>query len=170
MHALQEGRSPTAPVVTLAWGHGRRGQILLHQRDGSGVWVDNVFWTPTHPSYPLHGVEDTKLALLDEFRLTESVAPIATQCLWFDGSALPVAKPQTGQGPASHIRYEGRAPVFITTSAEELRALHEAGYGDASMVLRRLSVFWFPHRVAPPAAPIPSCAPCFARFVTQHGH
>ena len=52
MHALQEGRSPTAPVVTLAWGHGRRGQILLHQRDGSGVWVDNVFWTPTHPSYP----------------------------------------------------------------------------------------------------------------------
>ena len=50
----------------------------------------------------------------------------------FDGSAVPIAKPQTGQGPASHLVYEGRAPVFITTSSDQIEALTAAGDGDST--------------------------------------
>ena len=112
------------------------------------VGTANVFWPPTHPNFPLHGLVGAKIALLDEFRFLSSVVPLATQCLWFDGSAVPIAKPQTGQGPASHLVYEGRAPVFITTSSDQLEALTAAGDGDASMILRRLQVFHFAVRVA----------------------
>ena len=62
-----------------------------------------------------------KIVILDEFRFTSSVVPLATQCLWFDGSAVPIAKPQTGQGPASHFTHQGRAPVVITTSTEQIK-------------------------------------------------
>ena len=169
LHSLREGRSPAAPVVTLAGGAGGEGKSFFLKGLVAVVGGENVFWTPTHPTFPLHGLEDAKIVLLDEFRFMESVVPIATQCLWFDGSAVPVAKPQTGQGSASHVKYHGRAPVFITTGMEDMKALSEAGDGDASMVLRRLNVFLFPHRVAKPGVSIPCCAPCFARFVMQHG-
>ena len=107
--------------------------------------------------------------ILDEFRFLKSVIPIAAQCLWFDGSAVPIAKPQTGHGSGSHVMYDGRAPLFITTSQGEVDALAQAGDGDASMLLRRLQVVRFTERVAKPNSKIPNCAPCFATFVMSQG-
>ena len=169
LSALASGRSPASPVVTLAGATGGEGKSFFIKGLAAVVGGENVFWTPTHPNFPLHGLEDAKIVLLDEFRFTKSVVPIATQCLWLDGSAVSIAKPQTGPGSVSHVKYEGSAPVFITTSIGELTALREAGDGDASMLLRRLLVFAFPHRVEKPRASIPPCASCFARFVLHHG-
>ena len=132
------------------------------------VGAEHIFWTPAHPSFPLHGLEEAKVVILVEFRFLSSVVPIATQCLWFDGSAVPIAKPQTGQGAASHLVYEGRAPVFITTSSDQIEALTAAGDGDANMILQRLQVFHFTVRVAKPHPTIPCCPRCVANFVLSN--
>ena len=50
----------------------------------------DVFWAPTHPNFPLHGLEGAKIASLDEFRYLTSVVPLASQFLWLDGSAVPI--------------------------------------------------------------------------------
>ena len=167
--ALDEGRSPMCPIVTLAGVSGGEGKSFFLKGLAAIVGPEHVFWTPTHPSFPLHGLEDAKVVILDEFRFVKSVVPLATQCLWFDGSAVPIAKPQTAQGVASHIAYRGRAPIFITTSKKETDLLAEAQDGDAAMVMRRLQVFNFTTRVAKPGCSIPSCAHCFSNFVMKHG-
>ena len=106
---------------------------------------------------------------LDDFRFSSSVVPIATQCLWFGGSPVPIAKPQNAPGAASHDVYQGRAPIFITTSMDKVEALEAAGDGDGSMLMRRLLVVSFRTPVAKPNAHIPRCASCFSRFVLMHG-
>ena len=169
LRALKEGRSPTCPIVTLAGISGGEGKSFFLKGLAAVVGQEHVFWTPTHPSFPLHGVEDAKVVILDEFRFTKSVVPLATQCLWFDGSAVPVAKPQTAQAATSHMTYRGRAPIFITTSKKEADLLAQAEDGDAAMVMRRLQVFSFTTRVAKPGCSIPNCAYCFATFVMKHG-
>ena len=168
IHSLSEGRSPASPIVTLAGVTGGEGKSFFLKGLAAVVGSEHVFWTPTHPNFPLHGLEEAKIVILDEFRFMTSVVPIATQCLWFDGSAVPIAKPQTGQAANSHITYSGRAPIFITTSQEEVDSLAEVSEGDASMVLRRLKMFHFSERVVKPSATIPSCARCFACFVMSH--
>ena len=169
LHALKEGRSPSSPIVTLTGVSGGEGKSFFLKGLAAVVGPEQVFWTPTHPNFPLHGLEEAKLVILDEFRFLTSVVPIATQCLWFDGSAVQISKPQTGHGSTSHITYSGRAPIFITTSQEEVQTLAEASEGDASMVMRRLKIFHFVTRVGKPNTTIPHCAKCFATFVTTHG-
>ena len=95
--------------------------------------------------------------------------PLATQCVWFDGSPVSVAKPQNLQGAAaaSHENYTGSAPIFITTSMRQIELLEQAGDGDASMLRRRLTVFPFTVSVPMPAMHIPPCASCFARLVSS---
>ena len=168
LHVLCEGRSPNSLIVTLAGESGGEGKSFFIKGLAAVVGTANVFWTPTHPNFPLHGLEDAKIVILDEFRFLTSVVPLATQCLWFDGSAVSIAKPQTGQGAASHLPYEGRAPVFITTSREQIDSLTAAGDGDASMILRRLQVFDFTVRVAKPHPTIPVCPRCVANFVLSN--
>ena len=154
--------------MTLAGRTGGEGKSFFLKGLAAVVGPEHVFWSPTHPNFPLHGLEDTKIALLDEFRFMTSVVPIATQHLWFDGSPLPIAKPQTGLGSASHITHHGCAPVFITTSQAELDEPAEAEDGDATMVLRRLQVFSFTERLFSPGGTIPKCGRCFATFVASH--
>ena len=169
LHSLCEGRSPSSPIVTLTGVRGGEGKSFFLKGLAAVVGVEHVFGTPTHPSFPLHGLEEAKVVILDEFRFLKSVIPIATQCLWFDGSAVPIAKPQTGHGSGSHVMYHGRAPLFITTSQGEVDALAQAGDGDASVLLRRLQVVRCTERVAKPNSKIPNCAPCFATFVMSQG-
>ena len=169
LHVLCGGRSPDSLIVTLVGAAGGEGKSFFIKGLAAVVGTEHVFWTPTHPNFPLHGLEEAKIVILDEFRFTTSVVPLATQCLWFDGSAVPIAKPQTGQGPASHFTYQGRAPVFITTSTEQIKHLVDAGDGDASMILRRLQVFSFTERVSKPGSRIPCCPRCCASFVLSNG-
>ena len=167
-HALLAGRSPTAPVVTLAGRAGGEGKSFLMKGLASVFGAGCVFGTPQHAAFPLHGLESAKLAFLDDFRFTTSPVPLATQCPWFDGSPVPIAKPLNMQGAVSHEVYTGNAPVFITTTIKDLDELASSGDGDASMVLRRLTIFQFVVRVQKPSEKIPVCASCFARFVCQH--
>ena len=170
MHSLCAGRSPAAPVVTLVGLTGGEGKSFFIKGLAAAVGPEHVFGTPTHPSFPLNGLEEAKVVILDEFRFLTSVVPMATQCLWLDGSVVSIAKPQTDKGTTvSHVPYSGRAPIFITTSQEEVDTLAAATDGDASMVLRRLQLFEFTERVVKPCGTIPSCARCFATFVTTHG-
>ena len=103
MHSLSEGRSPAAPIVTLTGVSGGEGKSFFIKGLAAVVGSEHVFGTPTHPNFPLHDLEEAKLVILDEFRFTTSVVPLATQCLWLDGSAFPIAKPQTGQGSSSQL-------------------------------------------------------------------
>ena len=81
---------------------------------------------------------------------------------------MQVAKPQNARGVASRDTYCGRAPIFITTSISDIAALHAAGDGDASMLLRRLMVVTFAARVVILAQDLPVCAACFARFALAY--
>ena len=168
VHALLVGRSPTTPLVTFAGRTGGEGKSFFLKGLVSVFGTSSVFPTPQHPTFPLHGLESAKLAFLDDFRFTRSPVPLSTQCLWFGGSPVPIAKPQNTQGAVSHEVYSGKAPIFITTSIKDLEMLARAGDGDASMVLRRLTIFQFVVPAQKPNVPIQECALCFARFVCQH--
>ena len=164
--AFREGRSSVAPVVVFAGAFGGEGKSFILKGLVTLFGVENVFFTPSHPSFPFIGLDSAKVVFLDDFRFLESVVPLATQCLWFDGSAVPVAKPQNQPGSTGHDIYLGAAPVFITTKAQDIETLRAAGDGDSSMLLRRLRVFNFTRRVPPPDARVPDCAHCFARLVS----
>ena len=168
VHALETGRSPTTPVVTFAGHHGGEGKSFFLKGLVAVYGAGSVFPTPTHAAFPLHGLESSKLAFLDDFRFTASPVPLSTQCLWFDGSPVSIAKPQNTQGAGSHETYLGKAPIFVTTSSADIRKLEQGGNGDASMVLRRLYVFSFSKRLTVPSMLIPECASCCARFITHH--
>ena len=165
VRAIDEGRSPATPVVTFAGSAGGEGKSFILKGLTAVFGSDGVFFTPQHHSFPFLGLDTARVAFLDDFRFLSSVVPVATQCLWFDGSAVPVAKPQNQPGSSGHDVYHGAAPIFITTKAQDIDALNEAGDGDASMILRRLKVFHFRARVTPPAGHVPECACCFARLI-----
>ena len=78
MHSLGEGRSPAAPIVTLTGVSGGEGKSFFIKGLAAVVGSEHVFGTPTHPNFPLHGLEEAKLVILDEFRFTTSVVPLAT--------------------------------------------------------------------------------------------
>ncbi len=121
------------------------------------------------------GLPLAKVAVLDEYRFDENVIAWATQCLWFDGSAVPVGRPQNVPGVTGNMMYKDSAPVFITTKLADLTRLEnyaqaEPATGlpwdaDASMICRRLKVFRFTVRVPKPAANFPCCAHCFAKLL-----
>ena len=164
--AFREGRSSVAPAVVFAGASGGEGKSFILKGLVAVFGAENVFFSPSHPTFPFLGIDGAKVAFLDDFRFLESVVPLATQCLWFDGSAVPIAKPQNQPGSTGHDIYHGTAPVFITTKAQDIEALRAAGDGDASMLLRRLRVFTFTRRVAPPEVRVLNCAHCFARLIS----
>ena len=105
--------------------------------------------------------------------------PFSTQCLWYDGSALPITRPQNQTGVSGHILYQGTAPVFATAKLADMEeALYAAaqpdpqtgrpGNADASMIWRRLKVFAFNTKMRKPTgAKIPYCPRCFAELVLR---
>ena len=88
---------------------------------------------------------------------------------------MVVNRPQN-QGVCGHILYRGTAPIFITTKQQYLDGLiKEArhvemtdGQSEATMLLRRLQLFFFTQKLPAPPAWIPDCPRCFARVVIQH--
>ena len=167
--ALTSGRGPNSPVLTLAGLGGGEGKSFFLKGLVAVFGAESVFFTPTHPAFPLMGPGAAKVAFLDDFRFFQTPVPVATQCLWFDGSPLPTARPQNTAGQAGQDLYRGSAPVFITTKGEDVEKLAGARDGDASMLLRRLKVYRFTTRVLPPPARVPDCGHCFAKLVCSHG-
>ena len=177
--AICEGRTPTTPLVVLAGARGGEGKSVCLKALWSVYGSENVFPTPAKSNYPLLDLETKKVAFLDEYRFSAAVLPYAIQCLWFDGSVVPIARPQNVQGVTGHGMYKGTAPVFITTKDQDLKRLEKAaaddpetglpGSGDASMLLRRLKVYRFTTRVPKPERRLPYCGRCFAQLIVEGG-
>ena len=129
----------------------------------------SVFFSPQHPSFPLMDLGSATVVLLDDFRFFQTPVPVATQCLWFDGSPVPIARPQNVTGQSGQELYHGGAPIFITTKKADVDKLASSCDGDASMLFRRLKVCEFSVRVTAPAGKLPECAHCFSKLVCTHG-
>ena len=74
---------------------------------------------------------------------------------------------------------QGTAPIFITTKLGDLQKLawwaaddpHTGGprSGDASMIMRRLKVYQYHHRIPKPPPHLPFCGRCFAHMIIHGG-
>ena len=138
---------------------------------------DNHVFSITKESgnFPLYELPLAKVAFLDEHRFDPEVVSWATMCLWFDGSAVPIGRPQNQRGIVGNYMYRGSAPIFVTTNLQDLESLERYAEcdpasgapwnADASMMCRRLKVYRFTERIPKPARAFPFCARCFATFV-----
>ena len=177
LDALLRGRSPTTPVVVLAGKQGGEGKSVflkpLHT-----IFEELVFViTKGAGNFPFLSLLGAKVAYLDDFRFDQEVLSWATQCLWFDGSPLPVGRPQNVAGSSGNVVYKGTAPIFVTTKLADLKWLEDNAQiniatglpwdTDAAMILRRLKVYRFEQKMPKPAANFDFCGSCFARFL--HG-
>ena len=134
-----------------------------------------VFQLPEKSNFPLLNLEKgPKVVFLDEFRFVNKSISFGTQCLWFDGSAVPAARPQNLPGCGGNFLYRGTAPVFVTGKLEDIDNLKEQAAidpqtqrpknADASMLLRRLKVHEYKVRIAKPPKTC-QCARCFAQLL-----
>eukprot|EP00973_Karenia_brevis_P008838 1197555-Karenia_brevis.AAC.1 len=81
---------------------------------------------PEKSNFPLLGLETgPKVAFLDEWRFVNKSVSFGTQCLWHDGSAVPVSRPQNVPGVQGHFMYRGSAPVFVTGKLDDIENLQK---------------------------------------------
>ena len=130
---------------------------------------------PVPGNFPMVDLPGKKVVFLDEWRFDQSILSFATQCLWYDGSSVPVARPQNDAGAAGHKDYKGNAPLFVTTKRADLLhletwALDRPDTGtpwdaNASMLCRRLKVYHFTKRVPKPPTTLKTCPRCFAELL-----
>ena len=82
------------------------------------------------------GLPKAKVASLDEFRFDETLLPWASLCLWFDGSAVPIGRPQRVSGVARNLMCKGDALIFVTTKL-------------AALEIASTTAVWIPPLVCP---------------------
>ena len=175
LHALTTGRSETTPVVVLAGVKGGEGKSIF-LKPLNMLFEGYVFsFTKESGNFPLLDLMNAKVAFLDEFRFDESIVSRATQCLLFEGSPVPIGRPQNVPGASGNMMYKGSAPIFITTKMEDLDRLQSHAEidpysgkpwdADASMICRRLKVYKFATRVAKPGVQISYCGHCFGQLL-----
>jgi hypothetical protein len=176
LNSLTAGRGETTPVLCLVGLVGGEGKsALLKGLHGVYTGEGEVFETPAKGNFPFLGLERSKVIFLDENRFNEAVIPFAVQCLLYDGSGVPVARPQNQTGIQGHITYRGTSPVFATGKLEDIQRLEALAAvdpstgaprnADASMLLRRLKVHRYTTRIAKPKDKVKYCGRCFANLV-----
>jgi len=176
-HLLEAGRSPGCPVLVLAGLSGGEGKSILLKAFFSLFMEGQVFGSPVAGNFPLLDLLNSKVCFWDEWRFDTAVLPWAVQCLLYDGSNVPVNRPQNVQGQSGHSTYTGSSPVFVTTKLADIRRLQEHAAinpktgnpfdADASMLFRRLKIYSYTERISKPACNLPYCACCFARLVLE---
>ena len=178
-HSLHHGRGPSVRVLVLAGRYGGEGKSFMLAPLRSIFGPEGVQESPQPGSFPLLGLEEKQVVLLDEWRFDEKVMRMATQLLWYEGKPFPIARPQNQAGQVGHILYQGTAPIFVTTKAGDLEHFRRAAdwarrHGQPSeytMLLRRLKVYTL--QVPTPTlgeATIPDCGTCFARMAMELSH
>ena len=178
--ALAIGRGPAMKVLVLAGQYGGEGKSFLLAPLRS-IFGSDLQDTPQPGNFPLLGLEEKCVVLLDEWVFNEDVLRLGTQLLWFEGKPFPVVQPQNQGGASGHVLYKGTAPIFVTAKARDMLHLQTAaesarrsGQPSAhTMLLRRLKVYllWAPTPVSGDDT-IPDCGVCFSRMVlhfSQHG-
>ena len=177
LNALVQGRSETTPVIVLAGSSGGEGKSLFLKALVALFGDESVFQMPEKSNFPLLNLErGPKVSFLDEWRFVNKSISFSTQCLWFDGSPVPVARPQNVPGNAGNFLYRGSAPIFVTGKLEDILNLSEQAAidpqtqnpknADASMLFRRLKVHTYRVRIAKPPK-MSQCARCFAQLLLQ---
>jgi hypothetical protein len=167
------------PVLVLAGLRGGEDKsVLLKPLYSVFSLPGQVFPRPEKSSFPLMGIENSKVIFLDEFRFNPRILSYGTQCLLFDGSAVPEARPQNVQGTSGHSRYRGSARIFVTSKLADLERLEKLCYvspetgeplnAEASMIYRRLKVYKFKTRVPKPMTKFNYSGRCFAHYLRQH--
>ena len=175
LDALLRGRSETTPVIVLAGLQGGEGKSVFLKPLHS-IFQELVFAiTKEAGNFPFLGLLGAKVAFLDEYRFDPEILSWASQCLWFDGSPVPVGRPQNVVGSSGNAVYKGTAPIFITTKLADLKWVEDSAQinvatglpwdTDAAMLLRRLKVYKFTKRMAKPPSNFCFCASCFARLL-----
>jgi len=167
--ALSSGRGPNAPVVTFAGAAGGEGKSFFFKGLTAVFGAESMFFAPQHPTFPLLGLPAAKVVFLDDFRFFQTPVPAATQCLWFDGSPVLIARPQNVARQSGKELYRADARIFITTKKADLDRRAQSLEGDESMLFRRLKVYSFTARVQAPPCHIPECGHCFAKLVCRQG-
>ena len=115
-------------------------------------------FTKESGNFPLLDLPLAKIVFLDDHRFDPDVLSWATTCLWFDGSAVPIGRPQNEKGAApGNFMYKGSAPIFITTKLSDLTWLESQASinpytnapwdADASMLYRRLKIYKYTKKV-----------------------
>ena len=179
LKALTIGRDESVPVVVFAGNSGGEGKSLFLK----GLWAafghEWVFPKPLSGSFPLVDLPGKKVCFLDDWRFDQAVLDWGTQCLWYDGSIVPVCRPQNQPGVQGHLLYAEKAPIFATTKLENIEALEKAAMplqgtdrplnADASMIRRRLRVYPFFVKARKPDEKIPYCGRCFSELVLNQG-
>ena len=179
LKVLTAGRCESVPVVVLAGARGGEGKSLLLKALFSVYGIEHVFISPEAGSFPLMELPGKKVVFLDEWRFDDEVLSYATQCLWFDGSVVPINRAQNIQGVVGHLQYRGSAPVLASSKLRDIDELARLAAddprtgvprdADASMLYKRLKVFPYTRRIAKPPAHMPFCGPCFAYMVMNGG-
>jgi hypothetical protein len=172
---LTRGRSPDTPVLVLAGLQGGEGKSMLLKALLVIYLAAEVFHAPVKSNFPLVDILDSKLCFFDEWRFETDVLPWTVQCLLYDGSAVPVNRPQNIAGQVGHTKYTGTSPVFITTKLADIENLTYWGSinpktghpwdTDASMIARRLKTHAFRERIPKPPKGTQTCGRCFAELV-----
>ena len=166
--SLMAGRSK-GTLVCHAGFEGNEGKSFLFRPLTLVFGEDNVFVTPPKSAFPLLGLEKSRVVWLDDWRFNEDIVSWAVQLLWFEGASFVIARPQNLF--SGHLRYVKDDPIFITTLQADLHSLKgKLKQGDVDMMVKRLNVFEFKHKISIPSHVAKGCSPCFARFLLQPGH
>ena len=169
MRSLSTGRHESLPVVVLAGANGGEGKSMflkgLYAVFGKGA----VFNVPERGNFPFVDLEKgPKVIFLDEWRFVNKIVSFGTQCLLFDGSRVPVARPKNDGETKGNFNYDGTAPVFVTGKLGDVQALDVAaagpGGGEAAMVRRRCKVYPYTVRIPKPPSTV-TCGCCFSRLL-----
>lgn len=179
LNLLERGRSPDTPVVVLAGALGGECKSMFLKPLKNVFAEGQVFNRPVKGNFPLLDLLDSKVCFFDEWRFDEDVLPWSLQQLLYDGSDVPVNRPQNVQGQTGHTTYKGSSPVFVTTKLSDMQSLRwsaslnprtgQPWNSDASMMLRRLKVYEYHTRIPKPVERIPFCARCFSELVLNQG-
>ena len=181
LEALTRGRSEDIPVIVLAGERGGEGKSLFLKALLALYGPTHVFTGRGPGSFPMLELPGKKVCFLDEWRFDQTVVSYAAQCLWYDGSIVPLARPQNILGASGHYQYQGTAPIFVTTKRVDLQRLAFYAADDpqtgaprdanASMMYRRLKVYSYKTRIPKPpkGVQIKHCPHCFAELLLGYG-
>ena len=172
--SLVAGRSESTPVIVLAGRRGGEGKSLLLYPMPAVFGPSRIQSCPVKGSFPLLGVENKTVCILDEWHFAASVLPLNVQLLWYEGKPVPISLPQ-GNDVVGHLDYRGTAPIIATCPLKRIEQMEQAvrkadaedTSSEASMLLRRLRIYRFTERMQKPPAHIPQCPCCFANFLFQ---
>jgi hypothetical protein len=118
--ACTSGRSEAVPVIVLAGARGGEGKSLFLKALLTVFGLRHVFVSPEVGNFPMVELPGKNVAFLGEWRFGSDIVSFATQCLWYDGSVMPINRPQNVPGATGHYQYQGTAPIFTTTKLADI--------------------------------------------------